>query len=479
MLLPQWDASAVSRQGCKKGSFFVCCRVLVYLQVDLPALLLDLHGYFSTLGASEVRRLSNNNDKPLRMVKTMLHTLCKIYGYKVADVISSLNLRDSQTGQQPMIAMYADINLKSLAEIGMIVPRDAADDGVAGPPTPSGSATHAANPAAPAAPSGTSPTRVTDPAAPQAPPLHNAAAVNGSMPAEPSAPGLSSHALGLATTASDGQHALPTQPPGQHAARSHLSESGSAAPESLNRSASTTGAAIAGAPAINGTASAMSGVSGGISAPSGGISAHSSIAGTAVDTVGSGSGSLASSTGLAQPNNGMSGGVHSGQLSARSTQSDTHRSGGEDSDDEEDDPGSHPDHFLSRIARRVESGGGEQPQPLKSSQTVNTSPGRHNAIGPTMPEDLREKVTPLPPCLPNPLRRRACNESQQQQQSRVVVYRSSTNYCTTANSVLDILPHQLHLSSFRPNKDAQVVHCLEFSRYARSLAVRHIAVQQV
>lgn len=431
------------------------------MQVDLPTLLLDLHRYFSSLGASEVRRLSNNNDKPLRMVKTMLHTLCKIYGYRIADIITTLpELRDLQT--QPMIAMYADINLKSLAEIGMIAPRDADE---AGPPTPSGAAT--AVPTAPppalsspsAAPAlsspssavapgtpgaGASPAGDADVIEPQVPPLishssHSASGLDAAAPGhptgavyEPQAPGvaavnssmsaertasasaassLSSHALGLAGATSDGQQSLPTQTVALQTTRGQLSESGSAASGSFKRSVSSTAgaaAAVAAATTVaNGTGSVMSGGSGGV--PS------------------SGSGSLAKSgsAGLVQSNSAMSGGANSGQLSARSTQPDTNRSGGADSDEgdpEEDDPAAHPDHFLSRIARRVESGGGEQPQPLQSSNTVNTSPGRHHTIGPTMPEDLREKVCYISPCVVLQSAHRIFNG--QQQQSNTIFERS-------------------------------------------------------
>jgi hypothetical protein len=555
--------------------------------VDLPQLLLDLHRYFSTLGAAEVRRLSNNNDKPLRMVKTMLHTLCKIYGYQVADTIAAIpELQGLQA--QPMIAMYADINLKSLAEIGMIAAREGAEDSIAGPPTPSSSVTGAAvappqalnmsgeshtyrDPAAIAPATATDVATVSEPRAQAAAPVlshpssriaSGVAGAHSSMSAEQSASNSSSRALGLASVPSDGQISMPTQPSAPQATHSHFSDAGSIASGSIKRAASSASGVPAAAVAANSTASAMSGglsggindhsgrvssASGGINSASGGINAqvqsghigtqpgavhaasgslggrgdalsgpmkqstssggvsggiisepggntsqahsgsitavpggiqaqaartsaasgvgnpftsdgaHSASSGSlnaasggikaasgqlsgrrssasglpeagdrirrpsgdvsappssisgdtsqvpAVDTIMGGAGvaqlndssSLARSlsAGVVRSNSGaMSNAANSGPLSARSGQPDTHRSGGADSDEEEEDPGSHPDHFLSRIARRVESGSGEQPQPLQSSNTVNTSPGRHNTIGPTMPEDLREKV---------------------------------------------------------------------------------------
>ena len=45
--------------------------------MDLPALLLAIHGFFEGLGVDEIRRRGAADDKPLRMVKTLLHELCK------------------------------------------------------------------------------------------------------------------------------------------------------------------------------------------------------------------------------------------------------------------------------------------------------------------------------------------------------------------------------------------------------------------
>lgn len=39
-----------------------------------------MHHYFEALGVDEIRRMSRAEDKPLRMVKTALHELCKIIG---------------------------------------------------------------------------------------------------------------------------------------------------------------------------------------------------------------------------------------------------------------------------------------------------------------------------------------------------------------------------------------------------------------
>ena len=47
-------------------------------EVDLDELLLSIHDFFMGLGVDEIRRRGADDDKPLRMVKTILHELCKI-----------------------------------------------------------------------------------------------------------------------------------------------------------------------------------------------------------------------------------------------------------------------------------------------------------------------------------------------------------------------------------------------------------------
>ncbi|RMZ53878.1 hypothetical protein APUTEX25_005624, partial [Auxenochlorella protothecoides] len=51
--------------------------------VDLESLLLNIHDFFLFLGVDEIRRRSGVDDKPLRMVKTILHELCKMQGYGI------------------------------------------------------------------------------------------------------------------------------------------------------------------------------------------------------------------------------------------------------------------------------------------------------------------------------------------------------------------------------------------------------------
>lgn len=51
--------------------------------IDLYSLLLSIHGFFESLGVDEIRRRSQADDKPLRMVKTILHELCKLKGTEI------------------------------------------------------------------------------------------------------------------------------------------------------------------------------------------------------------------------------------------------------------------------------------------------------------------------------------------------------------------------------------------------------------
>ena len=47
-------------------------------ELDLNMLLMSIHDYFMGLGVDEIRRRGAEDDKPLRMVKTILHELCKL-----------------------------------------------------------------------------------------------------------------------------------------------------------------------------------------------------------------------------------------------------------------------------------------------------------------------------------------------------------------------------------------------------------------
>jgi len=70
------------------------------------------------LGVEEIRKRSAAEDKPLRMVKTILHQICKLTGYNVYQYASGIPGRHSQP--QPIIFRYIDINLKMLKEMNQL-----------------------------------------------------------------------------------------------------------------------------------------------------------------------------------------------------------------------------------------------------------------------------------------------------------------------------------------------------------------------
>ena len=88
--------------------------------VDVGALLLDIHDFFLFLGVDEIRRRSGVEDKPLRMVKTILHELCKLLGYGIYSHAEKIPGRAAQP--QPIIFAYISLNLSTLSASGVIQP---------------------------------------------------------------------------------------------------------------------------------------------------------------------------------------------------------------------------------------------------------------------------------------------------------------------------------------------------------------------
>ncbi|PRW20522.1 microtubule associated isoform A [Chlorella sorokiniana] len=107
--------------------------------VDLGALLFNLHDFFLFLGVDEIRKRSSSDDKPLRMVKTILHELCKMLGYSIYQYTAGIPGRDADP--QPIIFAYISLNLQTLSQSGLIAP-------------PAGAETMSAPAAAPAAQAG-------------------------------------------------------------------------------------------------------------------------------------------------------------------------------------------------------------------------------------------------------------------------------------------------------------------------------------
>jgi cytoskeleton-associated protein 5 len=88
--------------------------------VDMGALLLNIHDFFMFLGVDEIRRRSSADDKPLRMVKTVLHELCKMAGHKI--YVAAAGIPGRKADPQPIIFAYISLNLSSLEQSGLIAP---------------------------------------------------------------------------------------------------------------------------------------------------------------------------------------------------------------------------------------------------------------------------------------------------------------------------------------------------------------------
>ncbi|XWS16703.1 hypothetical protein CRYUN_Cryun34aG0113700 [Craigia yunnanensis] len=85
--------------------------------VDLDRILQSIHVYLQELGMEEIRRRAGADDKPLRMVKTVLHELVKLRG---AAIKGHLSLVPIDMKPQPIILAYIDLNLETLAAARML-----------------------------------------------------------------------------------------------------------------------------------------------------------------------------------------------------------------------------------------------------------------------------------------------------------------------------------------------------------------------
>nr|DAD22961.1 TPA_asm: hypothetical protein HUJ06_024424 [Nelumbo nucifera] len=87
--------------------------------VDLDRILQSIHIYLQELGMEEIRRRAGADDKPLRMVKTVLHELVKLRGTAIKGHLSMVPI---DTEPQPIILAYIDLNLQTLAAARMLTP---------------------------------------------------------------------------------------------------------------------------------------------------------------------------------------------------------------------------------------------------------------------------------------------------------------------------------------------------------------------
>ena len=86
-------------------------------EVRLPELLLEIHRYFDALGEEEIRRrgrAADGGDKPLRMVKTILHKLTEMVGHDIHDAFTCAAPRGSTPA--PIVYAYVDLNLQSMPD---------------------------------------------------------------------------------------------------------------------------------------------------------------------------------------------------------------------------------------------------------------------------------------------------------------------------------------------------------------------------
>ncbi|KAG6416565.1 hypothetical protein SASPL_123997 [Salvia splendens] len=109
--------------ACSRVYMEEVIRVLVLqntiYDVDLDRILQSIHVYLQELGMDEIRKRAGADDKPLRMVKTVLHELVKLRGTAIKGHLSMVPI-DMQP--QPIILAYIDLNLQTLAAARMLTP---------------------------------------------------------------------------------------------------------------------------------------------------------------------------------------------------------------------------------------------------------------------------------------------------------------------------------------------------------------------
>ncbi|CAO2823819.1 unnamed protein product [Amaranthus hypochondriacus] len=87
--------------------------------VDLDRILQSIHVYLQELGMEEIRKRAGADDKPLRMVKTVLHELVKLRGTAIKGHLSMVPI---DMEPPPIILAYIDLNLQTLAAARMLTP---------------------------------------------------------------------------------------------------------------------------------------------------------------------------------------------------------------------------------------------------------------------------------------------------------------------------------------------------------------------
>ncbi|KAL8152166.1 hypothetical protein V2J09_009926 [Rumex salicifolius] len=128
--LSRWPAppssEAVAVRNQKFADLVVKCLIKLtkvlqstIYDVDLDRILQSIHVYLQELGMEEIRRRAGADDKPLRMVKTVLHELVKLQGTAIKGHLSMVPI---DMEPPPIILAYIDLNLQTLAAARMLTP---------------------------------------------------------------------------------------------------------------------------------------------------------------------------------------------------------------------------------------------------------------------------------------------------------------------------------------------------------------------
>jgi len=88
--------------------------------LDVSEVLLTIHGFFMVLGVDEIRRRGADDDRPLRMVKTVLYELTKVLGPSINAHLTKVPPPTFEP--TPLIYAYIQLNLQSLSASGVLAP---------------------------------------------------------------------------------------------------------------------------------------------------------------------------------------------------------------------------------------------------------------------------------------------------------------------------------------------------------------------
>ena len=80
--------------------------------VDVPRVLLAVHGYLMAFSVDELRKLASTNSRPLRMIKTLLHELVRVKGEAINDCLTLVP--GGSSCNEPIVAQYIALNLASM-----------------------------------------------------------------------------------------------------------------------------------------------------------------------------------------------------------------------------------------------------------------------------------------------------------------------------------------------------------------------------